>query len=369
MRTATFLLAMFGLAGLGAAPLAQSAEPNVAADAETKPAAKAKPTPKMQRDVTRLVTHFRRAKKEPEKQAEVVAEAMQLGEPAVSAILQAIQQDLQPQLDRYRNKFYQQAVLLAKQQGQKVDLEELGRLRSSVLALRQDPNLTKDKIVAVADPAMKRLEEMFLLRPEMVLAQSPDLQAERQKLAPLGVMWERCNAWLHAAAPADESKPKDAPTFVQYLAGEEELATGLALPMDPVTREVLATNAKLATQLDPEEARAILALNLTRNLLGLKPVVIDLKLCAAARDHSKDMATHKFFAHESPVPGKKTPWDRAKNFGTSASAENIFMGISDGRAANLGWFHSPGHHKNMLAEHKRVGMGRHGVHFTEMFGD
>ena len=43
----------------------------------------------------------------------------------------------------------------------------------------------------------------------------------------------------------------------------------------------------------------------------------------------------KFFAHESPVEGKKTMVDRAKRMGTTASAENIAMGQPDGEAANL----------------------------------
>ena len=55
--------------------------------------------------------------------------------------------------------------------------------------------------------------------------------------------------------------------------------------------------------------------------------------------------------------------------GTSASAENIFCGCQDGPSANLGWFHSPGHHVNMLAAHHRVGIGRAGGYFVEMFGD
>ena len=112
----------------------------------------------------------------------------------------------------------------------------------------------------------------------------------------------------------------------------------------------------------------MLALNLTRNLLGLPSLAIDMKLTAAARDHSKDMEELKFMAHESPVPGKKTPEDRAARFGTSSLGENIFQGSRDGNAANRAWFHSPGHFKNMLGDHQRVGVGRSGVYFTEMFG-
>jgi uncharacterized protein YkwD len=92
-------------------------------------------------------------------------------------------------------------------------------------------------------------------------------------------------------------------------------------------------------------------------------------LCEAARDHSEDMQVNRFFAHESPLPGKKTPWDRAKNFGTSASGENIYMGSSDPHGANMGWFYSPGHHKNMFnAGQVRIGLGCTGSHWTQMFG-
>jgi uncharacterized protein YkwD len=97
-------------------------------------------------------------------------------------------------------------------------------------------------------------------------------------------------------------------------------------------------------------------------------LTIDLALTAASRDHSSDMKTHKFFSHTSPVPGKTSPGDRARNFNASWSAENIFMGSTDGTVAHRAWFHSPGHHRNLLGDHRRVGVGRHGVYFTQMFG-
>ncbi len=75
-----------------------------------------------------------------------------------------------------------------------------------------------------------------------------------------------------------------------------------------------------------------------------------------------------FFAHDSPVPGKATPWARAKLAGTSASAENIYSGGSDPKGANRGWFFSPGHHKNMFGGHQRIGLGHYGGRWTQMFG-
>lgn len=69
------------------------------------------------------------------------------------------------------------------------------------------------------------------------------------------------------------------------------------------------------------------------------------------------------------MPRMRRPWDRAKNFGTSASSENIYMGHSDSHAANTGWFFSPGHHKNMfMSGLSRIGMGSSGKHWTRMFG-
>ena len=112
----------------------------------------------------------------------------------------------------------------------------------------------------------------------------------------------------------------------------------------------------------------MLALNLTRNLLGLNPLLIDTQLVATARDHSKDMETLKFFAHESPVPGKKTPWIGPVASAPAPRARTSSWASTTAAPANLAWFHSPGHHKNMLGNHKRVGVGVQGVHFTEMFG-
>ena len=181
--------------------------------------------------------------------------------------------------------------------------------------------------------------------------------------------WAGCGSVPDTDAQRECGRRKNSPpTFESYLLDEENLAVSLAAPLDPRTRAVLAMNAKLAEKIDPEEARAILELNLTRNLLGLPALAIDLNLCEAARDHSTDMEKQGFFSHESPVAGKKTPWDRAKRFGTTASAENIFKGTKSGKAANDGWFHSPGHHRNQMGNHTRVGVGRSGGLFTQMFG-
>ena len=140
------------------------------------------------------------------------------------------------------------------------------------------------------------------------------------------------------------------------------------MPLTDSARQVLAHNSKLESQLHPEEARCLSALNTTRILLGLEPLLLDLKLVEAARGHSADMAEQNFLSHESPVEGKRTFGDRAKLAGTTSSGENIAMGSRRGVDTNRQWFHSPGHHRNMLAKHVRVGIGKSGKHWTELFG-
>ena len=112
-------------------------------------------------------------------------------------------------------------------------------------------------------------------------------------------------------------------------------------------------------------------LNGERAVLGLPPLRIEEKLSAAAEGHSADMARLGFFAHESPVKGKKTPWDRARKAGFqgNASGENIYMGSGNPQAAYNGWFGSDGHRFIMMASGPNViGVGIAGKHWTMMTG-
>ena len=127
-------------------------------------------------------------------------------------------------------------------------------------------------------------------------------------------------------------------------------------------------NIPLAQKIDPLEAKGILILNLMRVRFGIGALALDPKLCLAAHGHSSDMKELKFFAHDSPVAGKETPWKRAELAGTSAHAENIYTGSEKPADAIEGWWHSPGHHANMLGESHRVGLGRAGSLWTQMFG-
>jgi len=118
------------------------------------------------------------------------------------------------------------------------------------------------------------------------------------------------------------------------------------------------------------EIEAIRLTNVERVKQGLSELEIDFRLVLAARDHSKDMVEHDFFAHESPLPGKERFSDRAERFGVKAAAENLYKGrTGDGGAAVKGWMNSEGHRKNILRENlKTIGVGHHQGHFTQLFG-
>ena len=132
---------------------------------------------------------------------------------------------------------------------------------------------------------------------------------------------------------------------------------------------MLRENEKIGRQLPPEVTAGMRALNDLRIMCGLPPLAIDLKLCEAARLHSADMESHRFFSHQSPLPGKATPSDRARLAGTTASGENLYMGPAVTVDALRGWFLSPGYHRNMLRESTtRQGLGHSGKYWTQMFG-
>jgi uncharacterized protein YkwD len=313
-----------------------------------------------------LVEQFCAAADDPARRRQIVEDAMTEGRSTVEALSAAIESELRPQLARYREAFMGEARKAPPPTA--AQRAEAARLRSQILGMANGAGVTKESIIAVGGPAMRRLRAIYFADPGAVLKGSPELQARRQQIAQIGALWEACGAHLFRTASSNKERPKESPSFEKYLRGEEELAVGLAAPFSDQTRSVLAANARAAQEILPEEARAIEALNLTRVLLGLAPMATDVNLSIAARGHSDDMKRLGFFDHISPVPGKKLPWDRAKLLGTKANAENIYRGVTDGRDANQAWFDSPIHLKNMLGDYSRVGIGRAGVYFTEMFG-
>lgn len=252
-------------------------------------------------------------------------------------------------------------------------------LRSEALAVTRGRALTKDAIKKQIDPRIKELGE--LLQPSFADILRADDKIDLQ-LTDLRMAHSELRDWfaLYASATSGLELHEDAQKHFAKLPipagpGDEQrideaiaFATFAGLPMNGGDRKALQFNESIRKATPHQEHLGTLELNRIRYLLGLGLLRIDAKLSDAARDHSKDMATLGFFSHTSPVKGKERFGQRAANFGTSASAENIAAGQRTGRGAIRAWWYSPGHHKNMLAGHGRTGLGQHDSMWTQMFG-
>lgn len=97
-------------------------------------------------------------------------------------------------------------------------------------------------------------------------------------------------------------------------------------------------------------------INKERKSRGLNALKIDPKLNCAAQRHSDDVGPKKLCQHDGT--DKSSPWDRAKDCGTTARSENIACGHGTPRAAVNGWLNSDGHFKNMMhKDRKFIGAG------------
>jgi hypothetical protein len=263
--------------------------------------------------------------------------------------------------------------------GKKPAADPIDGHRSKALAASRRDGLTKEIIQSVIDPELQALEAALWPAREALVAKAPALQTafealqgERAELPQWFALYGEATAGLELHPDAEKhftkNPPPPPPLPLAGLDDEWTAWTLLAMPLSARDRSAIEANETLRATMDPQEIAGTTALNRLRWLLGLPLLHIDAKLAAAARDHSLDMETLGFFAHESPVAGKKSPSDRAARFGTSGGAENIASGQESGPAAVQSWWYSPGHHRNMLGGHGRVGLGRHARKWTQMFG-
>jgi hypothetical protein len=140
------------------------------------------------------------------------------------------------------------------------------------------------------------------------------------------------------------------------------------LVLEKRDQKIMSENAALREKIPALEYEQAWLTNQYRIVFGRTPLRLDVRLFDAAREHCKDMKEHDFFAHESPLPGKRTPGDRAARHGTSAGGENIYKGSPKPEDSFWAWFHSLGHHQNMVRDYATLGVGTFEKHWTQMFG-
>ena len=107
-------------------------------------------------------------------------------------------------------------------------------------------------------------------------------------------------------------------------------------------------NNKNPVDMDPEERQCVLFVNLARVALGLRPLVIDTRLCRAAREHAKFIQLNRKPVHESTVAGKETPEDRAAAEETTMDHEFLYAGSPEFRSALKDWFSAEEKHCQLL---------------------
>jgi uncharacterized protein YkwD len=139
--------------------------------------------------------------------------------------------------------------------------------------------------------------------------------------------------------------------------------------------QVLAYNVKVHTTATREEKDDVRAVNEYRMMMGRQALKINERLVRAARGHSRHMREHDYFAHDVPPAfaddTNRSPGHRAKAQGYGGGVgENIARGTWSGRDAFWAWFHSSGHHRNMVAAGwTEMGAGRSGgTWWTQVFG-
>ncbi len=118
------------------------------------------------------------------------------------------------------------------------------------------------------------------------------------------------------------------------------------------------------------EQEVVRLVNAQRAQNGLKPLAENWELSRVARYKSADMASRRYFSHESPTYG--SPYQMMRSFGISfrSAGENIAYGQRTPAAVVAAWMNSSGHRANILnSSYTQIGVGYHeaGNYWTQMF--
>lgn len=134
-------------------------------------------------------------------------------------------------------------------------------------------------------------------------------------------------------------------------------------------RCIEALNTVVGKRLSAPQRELLRITNDYRAMFRHRPLAISEKISSASQGHAEEMSKLGYFAHFSPTPGRRTPFDRMKlagyEFGVS---ENIALHDS-APGAHDAWCHSSGHHRNLLnPSHREMGIGVDGRNWVENFG-
>ncbi len=95
------------------------------------------------------------------------------------------------------------------------------------------------------------------------------------------------------------------------------------------------------------------------------PLVLSSCLNKTSAKYARLMNKEGHFSHIGP--SGTSPWDRAKKEGCIADGENIAAGSSFVEVTFNQWKNSTGHCKNMMGNHLKMGIGKGGKYWVQMF--
>jgi hypothetical protein len=120
------------------------------------------------------------------------------------------------------------------------------------------------------------------------------------------------------------------------------------------------------------ELEVVDLINDERAVAGLPPIDLDVRLVAAGRYHSEDMAANRFFSHTGSDGSNFAQRIHREGY-PSAGGETIGAGQRTPAAIVAGWMNSPGHRAILLGSYRHVGVGHaaggsYGNYWTADFG-
>jgi hypothetical protein len=163
--------------------------------------------------------------------------------------------------------------------------------------------------------------------------------------------------WARAVPPGDSIGVRD---YCRTPAERSELEEW---------RRVEAYNAAIGPTLSSAQREQLKVTNEYRAMFRHRPLAVVKSLCEASQGHAVEMAKLGYFAHMSPTPERRTPYDRMRLAGyTFGVSENIAL-VDGAQGAHNAWCTSSGHHRNLLSpSHREMGIGADGRYWVQNFG-
>jgi uncharacterized protein YkwD len=100
-----------------------------------------------------------------------------------------------------------------------------------------------------------------------------------------------------------------------------------------------------------DAGRVVALTNESRRQAGLRPVVVDERLTAAAKAKLFDMLKQDYFDHRTPDGRQPWAFMRAAGYRFQMAAENLAKGYVDEPELQQAWMRSRGHRANILNPH------------------